>query len=35
MILKTGVVHNYRWGVRRKKALLAFESALERARTAA
>ncbi|WP_158047857.1 methylated-DNA--[protein]-cysteine S-methyltransferase [Skermanella pratensis] len=27
VILKSGVVHNYRWGVRRKKALLAFEAA--------
>lgn len=27
VILKSGVVHNYRWGVRRKKALLAYEAA--------
>ena len=27
VILKSGIVHNYRWGVRRKKALLAFEAA--------
>jgi AraC family transcriptional regulator, regulatory protein of adaptative response / methylated-DNA-[protein]-cysteine methyltransferase len=27
VILKSGVVHNYRWGVQRKKALLAFEAA--------
>jgi AraC family transcriptional regulator of adaptative response/methylated-DNA-[protein]-cysteine methyltransferase len=27
VILKSGVVHNYRWGLHRKKALLALEAA--------
>jgi AraC family transcriptional regulator of adaptative response/methylated-DNA-[protein]-cysteine methyltransferase len=26
VILRSGVVHNYRWGVHRKRALLALEA---------
>jgi AraC family transcriptional regulator of adaptative response/methylated-DNA-[protein]-cysteine methyltransferase len=27
VILKSGAIHNYRWGVERKRAILAFEQA--------
>src|ERR687891_674778 len=32
VILNTGIMHNYRWGVAQKRVLTAFEAALERAR---
>jgi AraC family transcriptional regulator, regulatory protein of adaptative response / methylated-DNA-[protein]-cysteine methyltransferase len=34
VILSTGVIHNYRWGVAQKRVLTTFESALEEARAA-
>jgi hypothetical protein len=35
VILNTGIIHNYRWGVAQKRVLTSFEAALEQARTAA
>jgi AraC family transcriptional regulator of adaptative response/methylated-DNA-[protein]-cysteine methyltransferase len=35
VILNTGIIHNYRWGVAQKRVLTTFEAALEQARTAA
>ena len=35
VILSTGIIHNYRWGVAQKRVLTTFEAALEQARTAA
>ena len=35
VILSTGIMHNYRWGVAQKRVLTTFEAALEQARTAA
>jgi AraC family transcriptional regulator of adaptative response/methylated-DNA-[protein]-cysteine methyltransferase len=31
VILATGIIHNYRWGVRQKQVLVGFEAALARA----
>jgi AraC family transcriptional regulator of adaptative response/methylated-DNA-[protein]-cysteine methyltransferase len=35
VILSTGIIHNYRWGVAQKRVLTTFEAALEQARAAA
>jgi AraC family transcriptional regulator, regulatory protein of adaptative response / methylated-DNA-[protein]-cysteine methyltransferase len=35
VILSTGIIHNYRWGVAQKRVLTSFEAALEQARVAA
>jgi AraC family transcriptional regulator of adaptative response/methylated-DNA-[protein]-cysteine methyltransferase len=35
VILNTGIIHNYRWGVAQKRVLTAFEAAVEEARSAA
>jgi AraC family transcriptional regulator of adaptative response/methylated-DNA-[protein]-cysteine methyltransferase len=34
VILSTGLIHNYRWGVAQKRVLTTFEAALEEARAA-
>ena len=33
VIRSTGIIHNYRWGVRQKQLLVDVEAALARART--